>query len=71
VTLEFLPQVLMEPQQEAAWDRRDPEGVAAMSRLLEAGFVRLHERDAKLASQHLPLAFRTLVPLVSSLFPDD
>eukprot|EP00798_Chlamydomonas_sp_ICE-L_P031076 gene31076-6203_t len=44
------------------WNRRDVDTVMSLTRLVESGFIRLHELDPKLCATKLPRAFHALVP---------
>ncbi|KAF5829827.1 hypothetical protein DUNSADRAFT_15445 [Dunaliella salina] len=47
---------------DALWVRKDPDGILALTRLLEAGFLRLAEADPGLCAARLPRAFHALTP---------
>eukprot|EP00983_Pelagomonas_calceolata_P059968 1146157-Pelagomonas_calceolata.AAC.1 len=49
---------------DALWVRKDPDGILALMRLLEAGFLRLAEADPGLCAARLPRAFHALTPQV-------
>jgi len=49
---------------ETLWQRKDPDGILALTRLLEAGFLRLAETDPALCATRLPRAFHALTPQV-------
>ncbi len=48
------------------WDRRDADTVLSLTRLVEGGFLRLHELDAELCAARLPRAVHALVPQVGA-----
>ncbi|KAK9818389.1 hypothetical protein WJX72_011834 [[Myrmecia] bisecta] len=53
-------------EQESAWDRKDAEVMMSLTRLLEAGFIWLHDLDAAMCTTRLPRVFHTLVAQLSA-----
>mmetsp|Transcript_19672 Transcript_19672/g.54892 ORF Transcript_19672/g.54892 Transcript_19672/m.54892 type:complete len:1497 (+) Transcript_19672:183-4673(+) len=51
---------------DALWVRKDPDGILALMRLLEAGFLRLAEADPGLCAARLPRAFHALTPQLAA-----
>jgi hypothetical protein len=49
---------------DSLWQRKDADGILALTRLVEAGFLRLAESDASLCAAKLPRAFHALTPQV-------
>ncbi|KAL3148459.1 hypothetical protein ABBQ38_013906 [Trebouxia sp. C0009 RCD-2024] len=56
---ELLHQVL---HQESAWLPKDTDLMLALTKLVETGFVRLHELDPSICAQRLPQALHSLLP---------
>ena len=46
------------------WQRKDPDGILALTRLIEAGFLRLADADPGLCAAKLPRAVHALTPQV-------
>lgn len=57
------PQVVMDAGP-TLWDRKDADATLGLTRLLEAGFLRLAEAEPGLCAARLPRAFHALTPQV-------